>query len=548
MVMIIKQFSQYVRKTKSVSVDFNFLLIVLFSIVVNAILIAKYPNIGGDSLKFLLPIHHLFAGDGYSFGQDTEVLFSPGYGILSYVIYIFINDIEYSAMLMSGISYVGIVCVTYFGVKKIIDKRAAQVSALGVAVSPVLISLSYVTLADISYSFFIVLSFLLFIIYVRFNKGLSWIASVGFVVGFGALIRPDGLLIAVAIFVLLIFHNFFSIDRKSYFKIAFSHLFIFTLSFIVIILPYVIFLYHHTGNLTISNKFSLVVVGGSDVRSDLPIQASLVDTLVEELSANSDLFLERIYQNTKHCIYSFCVSNYYAIFPLFVVSFICLFLFKNIFLSFINFNHYAYSVVVMCFFSFPIIPYLLYARDDRRFIPYWTLFVILAMVMLYYLLYYLICKEKRTMWFFSFTILAIILIVTPLIPIHGKFQPHSLFSMVNMGHGHYGLRQAGFWLRDNVPLEDRSLILSRKPSVVVFYAYNKNIAQHYGEGLGKNSTIESAIALIKEKKLKYFILDEHYIEEMELMKPLWDSPELSKQYGAMLISGDNQSFKIFKRI
>ncbi|MCA9923398.1 MAG: hypothetical protein KC421_13545 [Anaerolineales bacterium] len=68
-------------------------------------LFIKNPNMGGDGLAYLLPMHNLMNGFGYTFQGEPMLLLPPGYGILAYFVFLFIRDIEFSGMIVSVLAY-----------------------------------------------------------------------------------------------------------------------------------------------------------------------------------------------------------------------------------------------------------------------------------------------------------------------------------------------------------------------------------------------------------------------------------------------------------
>lgn len=527
----------------------GFLVLLVCAVLMNISLLVRFPNVGGDTLVFLLPIHHWIAGDGYSFDGKPELLFSPGYGILCWIVNLLVRDIEYSGMIVSGLSYVGIVLISYICVYRLIHRRAGEIVAIILTFSPSLVALSYISLADLPVAFVIVLSAFMTILSILNICSKSWHLILGGILGFGVLIRPDCLIIAGGAIFLIASSNVIKIQKK---EISFGRGVLLTAlvvaSFLACIFPYMNFLHDNTGKWTVSNKLALVAVGGSGV-SSLAVDASFIETLINQIFGNFANTFVRIRENALLCLYSFIVCNFFLLVPMVSIWLLYPFFACRCLSEYIHSYHTLFwGIAVLLTFSSPLLPYLLYAREDRRWIPYWTLFVIAAGVFVYYLIRGMLEDVDKKAWLVVHSILIILVVLSPFIPVPKILYPHSLYESLSVGHGHYGLRAAGLWLRDNVPLEDRTKILSRKPSVVVFYAYNKNIAPTYGTGLNKGLNFEQTLEKIDQSHLKYLVLDAHYIKEMPNLYLLWQDPALGEKQGLLLVSSPtNNLFKIFRR-
>lgn len=395
----------------------KFFFLLVCAMGMNGYLLWSYPNIGGDAIAFLLPIHHLIAGDGYSLGSEPSLLFSPGYGLLAAPIYFFIRDIEYSGMLVSGFSYIGLVCVTYICISKILDKRAALISSLFITFSPLLISRSYINLADIAATFFIVLSVLLTVRVIVINTSRKVYFVIGLLFGFGTLIRPDCLLVAVGCAGVVIIIYLIDIMKQERGSVSLWSIVLSIVGFFFCVFPYMLYLHTHTGIWTISTKLSLLAVGGSGVH-DVAIDASFFDTLMNTVKYDLVGTFDRMYTSGKFCLYSFVVCNFYMIVP---VLFIWLshpfFAFQGLGRSVFSKTDTMRGAAIFAVSFIPLIPYLLYAKADRRWLPYWTLFEIAAGIFVYFLLRGMIKDENNKTWLVTITIIGFSVIVSPFLPL-----------------------------------------------------------------------------------------------------------------------------------
>jgi hypothetical protein len=82
-----------------------------------------------DSLRYLIPIHNLFDGKGYTFQGIPQILFPPGLGILAYPFFLVTGDIEYSGMLASLFCYVLIIPTTSYIALRLFGEQCGLVTA-----------------------------------------------------------------------------------------------------------------------------------------------------------------------------------------------------------------------------------------------------------------------------------------------------------------------------------------------------------------------------------------------------------------------------------
>lgn len=135
------------------------LSLVVLAAIMNGFLMIRNPNVGGDALHYLLPIHNLVAGKGYTYGGSPELFYPPGYGIVSYILFLTVKDIELSGMLASALSSLLIIPTTYYTVRFLFGKQYAVLSSFLVTFCPTLLRYSYVNFSDSIFSLFLLLSF-----------------------------------------------------------------------------------------------------------------------------------------------------------------------------------------------------------------------------------------------------------------------------------------------------------------------------------------------------------------------------------------------------
>lgn len=136
------------------------IFIILLAALMNSYLFVMNPNMGADALYYHSAFHSVISGRELAndYGDD----WSPGYGLLTYLFYLIIGDIEYSSMLVSSFAYILMIPTTFFAVDYMFGKRSALLATLLITFWPILISFSYVSLSDCVYAFFILFSFALY--------------------------------------------------------------------------------------------------------------------------------------------------------------------------------------------------------------------------------------------------------------------------------------------------------------------------------------------------------------------------------------------------
>lgn len=172
------------------------LLLIIIAIGMNSYLFIRNPNFGADASGYYFPVHNFMDGQGYTFQGRLSVL-PPGYGILSYLFFLITKDIEMSTMLVSSFSYVLSVGVAYLIGTVLAGRIAGFLSAFFITFCPVIISYSCVSLIDLSYLFFALLSFSVYVKIIFQGPDYFRNILLGFLLGYTLLIREQGLVLAV---------------------------------------------------------------------------------------------------------------------------------------------------------------------------------------------------------------------------------------------------------------------------------------------------------------------------------------------------------------
>jgi 4-amino-4-deoxy-L-arabinose transferase-like glycosyltransferase len=100
------------------------------------------PTFNSDALHHLMPIHNLIDGKGYTYRDHVELIIPPGYGIVSYVAFLFVRDIEYSGIVISALSYILLIPLAYITGRFLFSREAGLLAAWLITFFPALLALS----------------------------------------------------------------------------------------------------------------------------------------------------------------------------------------------------------------------------------------------------------------------------------------------------------------------------------------------------------------------------------------------------------------------
>ncbi len=543
------------------------LSLVLIAAIMNCFLMIRNPNIGGDALIYLLPIHNLMDGKGYSYAGSPSLIFPPGYGILSYLFFLAIRDIELSGMFVSALSYFLIIITTYYTARFLFGKRCAILSAFLVTFCLTLISFSYVNLSDCTFSLFLLLSFSIYVCILIGKTNITRSILLGAILGFTYLIRPEGFIVAVlATLVLFIFAI---VDMKHSKELVFSSKLralsypaVTVLAFLIFALPYILFIHKHTQSWTISCKTSAVLHWGEIVTEESSYHIDLLRIehpeyfqpgfridLFDYIRSRGPKFLVRIKRNTRSEFLHLGKINFHALIPLVLLWFVFPFLStRKLFPKFRLDSRSIRIVLSFIVFLSPLIVLLIAFMCDRYLLPY-SLFILILLA--FFIIRFLerILESLERKWFSYGLILICIVSLLSLsgyVPIPRIPSP-SLYRTLTARHGHLGLRAAGFWLRDqDQNLDNLTIIAPQKGEVALFYASGKKEPRGRAMAIPPNMTLEEVAALVSTAEVDYLLLDSHYINTRPQLIPLWNNPSLASEYGLFLVHTDSDElFQIY---
>ena len=118
------------------------ILIVICTAMVSYLVIQN-PNIWNDGILYLLPIHNFVDGKGYTFQGSPLLLMPPGFGIVAYLVYLVVRDIELSGMIVAAFAYILMIPTSYITTRSLFGKKPAFLAAFLIAFSPAMLYLAY---------------------------------------------------------------------------------------------------------------------------------------------------------------------------------------------------------------------------------------------------------------------------------------------------------------------------------------------------------------------------------------------------------------------
>ncbi|HNT06422.1 MAG TPA: glycosyltransferase family 39 protein, partial [Anaerolineae bacterium] len=213
----------------------------------------------GDEPSYLWLGRNWLTGLGYSFTGYPDVHHSPGYPLLSGLVYLVTHNLE----LASDICYVlfGTLLIVpiYLLAKELYGRSVGYIAALFVATYPAISTAPALwgTFTEPPYYFFVYAGLLLVLLAMRRGKSLAFLLA-GASMGFAYLIRPEAIAyLAVGAGILLLVWLF---EKKLFTRQVWVGLGLYGLGFLVFFLPYAYFVFRQTGAWMVSEKAGVTFV------------------------------------------------------------------------------------------------------------------------------------------------------------------------------------------------------------------------------------------------------------------------------------------------
>lgn len=192
---------------------------------------------------------HLASGKGYTsvFGADKFLNFPPLYPILIASLLPFTGDAEWAARLVSVIAGTLVTVPAYLVALTLYGRVTALVTAIVIALHPLLVGYSAAVYAESTYLLFLMLG-MYCALQAQELRSYVWCALAGIIFGLAYLVRVEGLMLPAAAIPLLLIPNWRRLGRAA---IASGVL---LASFLIVGAPYIAFLWAETGKLRFEAK------------------------------------------------------------------------------------------------------------------------------------------------------------------------------------------------------------------------------------------------------------------------------------------------------
>ncbi|MFH1403426.1 MAG: glycosyltransferase family 39 protein [Candidatus Altiarchaeota archaeon] len=537
--------------------DFRIVLLLMtIAAVMSLFLSITKQGVDEDSLKHLMPAHELAAGRGYIYRGSPQLLMPPGYGMIAYIAYLLVGDIEYSGIIVSSASYLLLIPLAYHAGRRMFDRKVGLLSAFYATFSPVMVYFSHQAFSDCLFSLFIMLGLITYYEILSGRRSLVKSMLYGALIGYAYLIRPEGFLIMLFSAAYL-----FAVERRETGDTlkSLKHPMAVMMAFIVLAAPYVMFVHAHTGLWTMSPKISFILVYGEKVVDGLEaVQVKMEEhpeyfqpgyrlDVREYLMERGWKYVIRVGRNVMHWVSFFTAMDFHAILPLTVLFFFTV-------LSRDTENQYnvgdfipdGRKLMAFIIFMIPSTQYILFCVIERYLLPFTTIMLIpLSAAALR-----VADKTVRHLGVAYGNGLAIICI-TSLIAASGTLHVTditSLYFTFTEPDVHAGIMKAGLWLGENAGDDGNLRILApRMGDVILFYANGKKNADGEYVNLHPGMDVDEVSLILRNGSADYLVLDFNYVKRRPMMYGLWNTREESLGQGIGVVYEDPEGyFKVYR--
>jgi hypothetical protein len=212
-------------------------------------------------------------------------------------------------------------------------------------------------------------------------------------------------------------------------------------------------------------------------------------------------------------------------------------------------------LIGLCFSIFlsPLFVLPFFILSPRYLVPYTPFLLILLAFAMDTIMSKLVRNLNQVHYNFGFSIisLVILMIASGMVRIFPARKDVGVLSRTIVGllstpdEGLAG-REAGFWLRDNVPINDKLRIITPRMDLpILFYAFDMKEFQGSAIRIGNETSITDVAAIVRSPQADYLILDSYYVYWLPKMVPLWDDPSIANQYGLKLLYEKPGVFQVY---
>ena len=241
------------RFIRTVPVEYLLLAGVLLLALAVRVVVARQDHVlQGDEGAYLWLGRTLMSGGGYQFFGRPELHYTPGYPIVSGLVWLAVRDLELASKICFVLFGTLTVPVVYLLCRRLYDRPTALVASALVAVSPALTSYTFFYGSMTEPLYFCLLFWAIYISVVAREEG-RWpaYALAGVLFGLAYLTRPEGWLwLAVTVGFLGVV---FIVERRPA-RRSLAGIGILLAGFLLVAFPYLLYLRRHLGYWTLTGK------------------------------------------------------------------------------------------------------------------------------------------------------------------------------------------------------------------------------------------------------------------------------------------------------
>ena len=566
-------------------------VLLVIAAALNTYLMIRNPNIGGDALWFHSSFHNLIAGKGWGNMYLPSLIVEPGYGMLSYPFYLLFDNIELSGMLVSAISYLLIIPAAFYATRFLFGLRSALFASALIAFWPALISFSFVSLSDVAFTFFLLVSFNFYVRTLLGRNSLFQSVLLGLSLGMAYLLRESEGLMVAGLVILTLFAmaivEMFNRERKYPLESRFTPwltAFASSLVFSLAVIFYSTLIHSATGYWTISTRlvpeYATIPSGpaATEVDQDSLIESTSIPSVTQVATINDkdnpistevsqgepaataipktrltqikiqgrgvNLDWVLLQHNLVDLVVNKSKMIAHALLPFTMIGsvFVLLPTRKTINAWKIN-PRRARMILAFSIYLSPLIP-LLFLQGDRGlryFLSDFVYFLILIAFLMVRLLEIVLESIGRKYFDLGLVLLCLVTLISAL----GIGSP-TLSEVFTSQHAHAGLRAAGLWFHDNLSHpSDLTIFAPRKGHIALFYAAGQEFIAERAFDLDPNFSLDS-IRSRMDSGVDYLLLDNHHVGAHPNLLTLWNDPGQAQEYGFSLLYRDNEDlFQVY---
>ena len=472
----------------------------------------------GDEPSYLWLGRNWLTGQGYSFTGYSDVHHSPGYPLLSGLLYLLTHNLELASDICYVLFGVLLVIPLYLLAKELYGRNVGYVTALLLGVYPAIATAPafWGTFTEPPYYFFVYSGLLMVLLAMRRERLWAFLLA-GACFGFAYLIRPEAIAyLAVGGGVLAVV---WLSEKRLSARSTWAGLALYLVGFLLFLLPYVYYVYRHTGSWMVSEKAGVTFVTciglseGDTAAFDRATwgldstglevfffsRESYHVSMIDVIRAYPSQFVRLVVRNTRRFVgtlLSLALFSTYLL-PLMGIAF-----FKTAWDK-----RRAKGELLLLASLAPVLVFLLFFIQDRYIATLLPTLVIWLGLGSYELGIWLSETWRnlagRQLGRCGNSVLKAIPTIL-LIAFFAVLQPRVIKQYTTTGSFRPEHKTLGLWLRENIP--QGSVVMSRYPAIA-FYADSRWEPT-------ANASVEDLVTYARANHVNYFVLDE--VETREL--------------------------------